>query len=233
MTLIFDPAGDAWIHQDFWELQRFLGKEFNMQWCNASDEKGHTDRSEGGYDDDEDFLRRTMVFAYQNVGLMTQGIHRPYIARFLELTANRVPVSVIDVGSGGGQIGLALHTLGFKVSFADIYSKSFEWLLFRLRERRLNLPVYMIDLAGEQIPTHDFALCFDVIEHLGMADQEDLICRLAGYGRTVFVNLIRDDRDEMSGVHSHVDFEGLTTFVSLRWPTWARDYYPDKDGNPR
>ena len=224
------PLSSNYIHEDFYELLRYLGPAFNLAWCNASDQKGQQDASSGRYATNEEFIRNTLVFAYQSIGLMTYGIHRPYIAKLLELIPNQFPVTVLDYGAGGGQLGLALHTLGFVVSFADMNSQSLNFLQWRLRERRLNLPVYILDMPDLEIPHHDVCACFDVIEHCDPDAQLSIIHKCAEIGDTVFVNLIRDDREKSHKLHFPIDMDGLTNYVSANWPTWYQDYYPDDNG---
>src|SRR3990167_9698304 len=118
MTLVLPPQKRE-LHPDFYELAEYLGPQMRFEWCDAQDIKGH---NEAGRDKtNEDFVRQTHVFLYQNIGLMEQGIHRPYIAHLLGLAADLGPSTVLEAGPAAGQLGLALHTLGFAVSFADIW----------------------------------------------------------------------------------------------------------------
>jgi hypothetical protein len=222
---------DLFIHSDFMELARYLDTEFDFNWCGSGDEKVFTDA--GRYATNDEFVRDTLVFCYQNIGLMEQGIHRPYIARLLEMTADWPAPSLIDVFAGGGQLGLALHTLGFRVSFTDLASRSLEWLKWRLQERQLYLPVYNWDEQADEIPQHDFAVCFDVLEHLTPDEQHDLLERLAKIGRTVMVNLIVDRRPEMDGVHLEMRPLEVIEWSMARWSGRAWSFYPDPAGEPR
>lgn len=224
MTLQLKPPN--YIHRDFFELQHYLGPQFNLNWCNASDKKGKEDANSGKYKDNDDFIRNSMVFAYQSIGLMTQGIHRPYIAKLIECTSN-MQCSVLDYGAGGGQTGLALHTLGYRVSFADLYSQSLMFLIWRLQQRKLDLPVYMID-DNVAIPHHDIVVCFDVIEHCIPDVQLEIIHKTADLGSTVLMNLIRGSGDEIPGLHFEVDIDKITDYVSANWKCWWQDYYDGK-----
>lgn len=216
-----------YIHPDFLELHRYLGPRFNLNWCTASDQKGEDDANSGNYSDNQDFIRNSIVFVYQSIGLMAQGIHRPYIAKILECTADMGSCSILEYGAGGGQMGLALHTLGYRVSFADLYSQSLLFLLWRLRERRLDLPIYVLG-EGVIIPHHDIVICFDVIEHCELQMQLDILDKLAEIGSGVFVNLIRGDGGENPGLHFEVDVEKLTEHVCQRHKCWFGDYYEGK-----
>lgn len=221
MTLQLPPP--HYIHRDFFELQRYLGPAFDLNWCNASDKKGKEDAGNEKYRDNDNFIRNSMVFAYQSIGLMTQGIHRPYIAKLLECTSD-MQCSLLDYGAGGGQIGLALHTLGYRVSFADLYSQSLMFLVWRLQQRKLDLPVYVID-DNASIPHHDMVVCFDVIEHCTSDVQLEVIHKTAELGSSVFMNLIRGDGNEIPDLHFEVDINKITGYVSANWKCWWQDYY--------
>lgn len=223
--------GDAVFFLDFLELWRYLGEEFNPEYCDADDQKIHTEAAK--YATNDEFVRDTMVFAYQNIGLLMQGIHHPFIARLLEMCTNHPMPSVIDVFAGGGQLGLALHTLGFQVSFTDLDSRSLDWLRWRLDQRDLLLSAYSWDTERDQIPLHDFAVCFDVLEHLTPQEQRDLLERLSNLGRVVLVNLIVDRRPEMAHVHLEVDPVDLIQWIKERWTGITWPYFPDEMGEPR
>ena len=226
--MTFNISSTNWIHPDFFELQRYLGPQFNLNWCNASDTKGKEDANSGRYTGNENFIRNTMVFCYQDIGLATQHIHNPYIAKLLECTSD-MQCSILDYGAGGGQIGLALHTLGYRVSFADLYSQSLMFLIWRLQERKLDLPVFMIS-DDAIIPHHDMVVCFDVIEHCNPDTQMTVIHKTAELGSSVFMNLIRGSGDELSGLHFEVDIDKITDYISANWKCWWKDYY---DGRQR
>lgn len=234
MSLATDGT-PLYYHPDFFELQEYLGPLFKLDWCDARDDKAETEALLST-DDNDTFMRSTMVFAYQNIGLMTRGIHRPYLAKLLEYTAEQYGVTILDVGAGGGQIGLALHTLGYKVSFADIYSQSMFFLLWRLRQKKLDLPVYCLDFDGaynQEIPRHNICVCFDVLEHLPRDEQTKLLEKMGDkWGEAIFVNLVRDSKHP--GIHGDVNFDFLTNFVSQRWTTTYSDHYPEPgNGTPR
>lgn len=222
---------EIYLHPDFNELALFLGSEFNLGWCNSSDTKGHEDAKK--YANNDTFMRNTLAFCYQNIGLMAAGIHRPYIAKLLEVCGDAPCPLVIDVGAGGGQLGLALHTLGFDVAFADIAGRSWNWLKWRLLNRRLNLPLYVWDSLDVIIPKHNFAICFDVLEHLTLNEQHQLLTRLAEVGNKVMVNLIVDHRPEMEEIHFAINPMGLIEWITERWGCWYEPYYPDDNGEAR
>lgn len=217
------------LHQNWMELARYFGSDMRWDWCNASDYKGEEDAQR--YSSNKEFMDKTQVFIYQNIGLSIQGIHRPYIAAILELFADRQGETLIDVGAAGGQLGLAFSELGFRVSFADIMGNSMKFLLWRLAQRHLEAPVFVVGPGTEaQVPQHSVAVCFDVIEHLPENEQLNLIDDLAEWGKVVAVNLIRDERDDMHTLHYPVNFERLTDYIRSKWQEVHRDYYPDDNG---
>ena len=233
MSFVLPPG--HFYHDDYNELLDYFRYAFNLGWCNSNDDKADKDRNrdDAPYANDPDFDQRTFIYTYQSIGLTVQGIHRPYIARILHHTADQGPVKVIDIGSGGGQTGLALHTLGFDVSFADIYSESAKFLAWRLYQRRLNRPIYLLNLSDTEIPFHDVVTCFDVMEHLNPAVQLDTIDKCASVGNNVFMNLIRTDLGGggIKNVHKNVSVEQLTDYIYSKWPSMSyEDFYPNDDG---
>lgn len=222
------------IHPDFDELREWVEEvqrqDFRIDWCDARDQKGHEEAQR--YASPDDFFRDTLVFCYQNIGLLGQGIHRPYLANLLAQSADKGRLTVLDYGAGGGAIGLALHALGYQVSFADVAGKSLAFLRWRLKRRGLRLPVYNLSLPEdtERIPWHDAVVCFDVIEHLRPKQQRELLTRLGQIGGVSFVNLIRGDGTELDGLHFEVNAEELTDYISLKYPCVWKDYYPDAAG---
>ncbi len=226
------PPKDA-LHADYYDLLDFYGPEFNIFWCTSDDEKGHEEAAK--YADADEFNRKTHVYTYQNIALMVQGMRRKYIAAILEMCDNRRNVSLIDVSSGGGQLGLAFHSLGFIVSFADIVSVSLSFLEWRLRKRGLGqLKVYAWNVVQTLIPRQDIAICFDTLEHLEEKEQRSLLVDLGKVGKVVFVNLLRAT-GELDGLHVDVNFDKTCEFVKSLYGkkvTWE-DFYPDKAGKPQ
>ena len=222
---MFVAAKDAFVHQGFLEIADFFGPDMRWDWCNSHDQKGHQEASR--YATNDDFVRGTGVFIYQNLGLMVQGIHRPYIAHLLNMCRDRNGGTGIDVGAGGGQLGIALHELGFSVSFADIQSLSLKYLSWRLHRRGLMLPIYNLD-SGVPIPRHNLAVCFDVLEHLVEEEQIRLLAKLDEMAEIVMVNMIHA---EIDALHFGVDADRLTSHIKGSFH--RESFYPDENGNPR
>ena len=215
------------------DLLDFLGPEFQPLWCSSDDTKGEEDRK--SYFSNEAFINNTMVFSYQSIGLMQQGIHRPYFARILQQCADRGAVTLLDVGSGAGQLGLAFHALGFHVSLADVLSRSMLFAEWRLRKHGLDtIPIFELDQNANwfpPVPPHQIVTCFDVLEHLEPAVQKRLLAWMGEIGGLVFANLIIDDSHP--GMHLPIDVDDLVAHVQKKWQAELSDYYPGKDNKPR
>lgn len=225
--MILVPREGQYLHPDYYELAEFFGPDMRWDWLGSDDKKGEADSAR--FVNNDDFIRRTHVFCYQNLGLMTQGIHRPYIARMLNMAADHGQSKFIDVGAGGGQLGLAMHTLGFQVSFADIQSVSLMYLVWRLHKRRLALPVYNLD-SDTQIQRQHMAACFDVLEHLTEPEQDALLDRLDTIAEVVLVNLVHGDGTELPGLHYKLDPDRIKARVGKHL---SEGFYPDAGGKPR
>lgn len=227
--MIVSPS-DRYIHPDFWELLEYDPEGFRPDWCSAGDEKGEKDAA--NYKDAFEFSQKTKVFCYQSIGLMAQGVHRPYIARILQNTADYGALSLIDVGAGGGQLALAFHSLGFKVSLADIWGESVRFATWRLRRRGLRLPVYLLNtVPGVEIPHHQLATCFDVLEHLTPEEQGTMLQFLGEIADIVYVNAVHDAGHPH--LHFPVDVEAHTARLRKHWTVDVSAWYPDAAGKPK
>uniref|UniRef100_A0A6M3KKG4 Putative methyltransferase n=1 Tax=viral metagenome TaxID=1070528 RepID=A0A6M3KKG4_9ZZZZ len=222
-------------HPDFEELLEFFRDRFALDWTvYRAEDTARLDRNLGRYMNDEDFTRRTAIFCYHNLINTLQGVHRKYMALLFQLTADCGPVSILEVGPGGGQLGLALHTFGFRVGFAELLSTSALYLVWRLRNRQIDLPVYIIDAEPCDIPKYNVVIAFDVIEHIETHDdQVKLLDRMSEWGEMVMVNLLCND--PLPGVHHDVDVPRLTEHLLAKLPgkTWFGDFYPDDHGVSR
>jgi len=198
----------AWL-----ELSAYMGERFLPEWCNGNDEKVLEEFRR--YDDPDEFYATTDIYCYQSVGYFLEGVKRPYYARLLDLIGGKQP-SILDYGAGAGDDGLLFLRLGLPVSFADIPSRTFDFMRWRvLRWSRLPdayadaLPVYAIGESGREIPKHDIVWCMDVLEHLPPPEQGALLDRLYGLGNIVFCNLVVDPNAD-GALHYPVDYAALT-----------------------
>lgn len=201
-------------------------KQWRPEWANGADAKVAEEFAR--YDTAADFYRETEVYIYQNLGYALEGIKRPYISRLLGMTPN-MGATILDYGCGIGQDGLMFEMLGYPVSFADVHSRTLDYLRWRLA-RRGTLKYTNVYCVGDcVIPPHDIVWCMDVLEHLPSDEHEALLVKLGSLGNLVFVNLV-DDRTADGGLHHPVDVKALTAFVSERWKMAHSDHYAKEDG---
>ena len=216
------PLHPVWI-----ELACYLGKAFRAEWCTADDRLVAEEFAR--YPSAEAFYRESDVYLYHLIGYWLEGCKRPAHAWVLQSTPNK-RASVLDYGCGIGCDGLWLLDAGYDVSFADVPSRSLDFLRWRLRQRcYLGTPVHELPLGGGIAP-HTFIWCMDVLEHVPPAEHEALLAHLASLGLFVLVNLI-DDKTADGTVHHPVDVDGLTQYVQQRWTLVYQDYYARPDGS--
>jgi len=224
-----EPHEGTYFNPDFLDLLEYFGPFFRLEWCNPIEAKLDVEWEEGEYESIEDFHRRSFIMLYHEIGLMSLGLSRQYIAQILDMTAGKANTSVLVVGGGSGQLGLALHTLGFKVSFADNFGQSLYFLAWRLRRRKLNRPIYILDDIDTVISEHHLAVCLDFIgriEHQGR--RLALLDRLADLGKIVMVNL---PYQKGSGPRPVIDPIGLANYVTAKYGCFIEDYFsPYRDG---
>ena len=215
------PLHPLWI-----ELACYLGKDFRSAWCTSEDRI--VDEEFRRYASADAFYRDSEVYLYHLIGYWLEGCKRPAHAWVLQSTPNK-RASLLDYGCGIGCDGLWFLDAGYDVSFADMPSRSLDFLRWRLRQRLyLGTPVYELPLAGA-IPQHTFVFCMDVLEHLPPDEHEAFLAHLGTLGRCVLVNLI-DDRAADGTVHYPVDIEGLTRYVQQHWTLVYQDFYARPDG---
>lgn len=128
-----------------------------------------------------DFWSEAEIALYHGIAFGEDQWKEPYRRILRELFP--APLKLLDYGCGVGSDGLKFQAAGYEVSFADLEGKSLEFLRWRLEQRGLKNKVYSVD-----IPKHDLVYAFDVIEHF--ADYKEPLEKLAGLGKTVFVNLL-------------------------------------------
>lgn len=78
---------------------------------------------------------------------------------------------IIDYGCGIGQIAISLSEEGYNISVADLDSKMFEFVRFRIKKRKLNIDSILLYGKNEDIiQTYDKIICLDVIEHVSFPE---------------------------------------------------------------
>ena len=215
------------LHPLWLELACYLGKRFRSEWCTSEDRIVQEEFAQ--YPSADAFYRESEVYLYHLIGYWLEGCKRPAHAWLLQSTGN-VRCSVLDYGCGIGCDGLWLLDAGYDVSFADVPSRSLDFLRWRLAQRLYyGSPVYELPLVGT-IPQHMFIWCMDVLEHLPSAEHRDFLTHLATLGRFVLINFI-DDKNADGTVHHPVDVEGLTAFLGQHGSLIYEDHYLSRTGN--
>ena len=215
--MILSP--DAPTHPLWLELACYLGAEFRAESCMSDDHLVHEDFAR--YPDAATFYRDSSAYLYHLIGYWLEGAKRVAHGWLLQSTHN-ARCSILDYGCGIGCDGLWFLDAGYDVAFADVPSRSLDFLRWRLAQRLyLDVPVYEIpDLPDGAAYT--FVWCTDVLEHLPPAAHLGLIEHLAALGRFVILNLI-EDPDADGTVHHPVDVEGLTAAIRARWSLLSQD----------
>ncbi len=210
-------------HPYWLELREYLGADFDPDLCNGKDDKVIADFSR--YATPEEFYRETSIYLYHSIGYFFEGLKRPYYGMLFNATANR-HVSILDYGCGPGLDGVLFAMAGYSVSFADVPSKSLEYLKWRLHRRGYPVDVYTIG-EDDDIPCHHIVWCMDVLEHMLPDKQTALLDRLSALGNTVMVNLVNDAEAD-GRVHHSVDVAELTEYVAGKWNYRKYDFYDNR-----
>ena len=221
-------------HPAWQELALFLaetgGASLRLEWCNSFDAKVLAAYATAA--DTETFYRTTDVYLYQNLGFFLDGYKRPYYGVFWQLAGSDA-LTILDYGCGAGYDGELFLQAGMTVSFADVSSRSLEFLEWRLQGHGYCVPVYALERMADTalaVPMHDIVWCIDVLEHMPQPSHRDFLLQLEHLGRTVIVTLV-DDKAADSTVHFPVDVEALTAFVRQRRRCWWQDYHVQPNGN--
>ena len=222
-------SGNRFVNHPVWnELIAYVGLwNFRWEWMRAEDRLVHEDFLT--YPDAASFYRDTEVYLYHLIGFWLEGIKLPYLGALLSAYEGH-QFSLLDYGCGIGSDGLWLLEAGVTVSFADIASKSLDFLRYRLARRGYHdCNVFTVPDDIEAIEVHDVAWCMDVLEHLPPEGHRPLLDQLITKGETVFCSLVADPLAD-GLVHHPVDVDGLTAYVSSRWPMRYTDFYIKADG---
>ena len=209
------------------ELACYLGKNFRGDWCGSEDAWVSAEFQR--YASVEEFYAQSNIYLYHLIGYWLEGFKRPTHAWIYQSTAGNIRASILDYGCGIGCDGIAFLNAGFTVAFADLPSRSLEFLRWRLQQR-MHLGIHIYPLApGIEIPRHDIVWCLDVLEHLPAHEHEAFLDHLATLGESVILNLI-DDKTADGTVHHPVDIDHLTAHIHQRWDCVYQDYYVRADG---
>jgi 2-polyprenyl-3-methyl-5-hydroxy-6-metoxy-1,4-benzoquinol methylase len=72
---------------------------------------------------------------------------------------------ILDYGAGAGTLSILFHNLGYRVTYADLPGKLFDFAKWRFAKRKMNIP--MVNLKkGRANKVFDCILCTEVIEHV-------------------------------------------------------------------
>lgn len=225
-TIIQLPTEGA-MHPLWLELGCYLGQRFRPEWCTSVDSLVHEEFAK--YPSAQAFYQESEVYLYHLIGYWLEGWKRPAHAWLLQ-SAGGMRCSVLDYGCGIGCDGLWFLDAGFDVAFADMPSRSLDFLRWRLKQRwYFGVPVYEVPFQ-KPIPPQTFVWCMDVLEHLPPEDHAAFLTYLASLGRFVLVNLV-DDKSADGTVHHVVDVEGLTAHIRAHWSLIYQDHYVSRTGN--
>ncbi len=239
MTL-YDNSENTWSlittsHPAWDELLHYLGGQFRKEWLHITDADIHAEFAK--YPDAATFYRETDVYLYNGLGYFFEGWKRSWYAHLLSAFGGMGRgISILDYGCGIGCDGLWLLDANFKVSFADVESRSLDFLRWRLWARRFAAEVYVLPSdsaeAHPEIPLHAVVWCMDVLEHLPSPMHERfLVETLPARGQVVFVNLVHDVTADGT-VHHPVDIETLTAAVKAAFGfAYAEDRYLNEAGS--
>lgn len=73
--------------------------------------------------------------------------------------------TILDYGAGAGTLSIFFKNLGYSVVFADLPGKLFNFAKWRVKKRKINIP--MIDLKKGKIQKkYDCIVCTEVVEHV-------------------------------------------------------------------
>ena len=125
---------------------------------------------------------------------------------------------ILDYGAGVGDLCLELAKKGHRVTYADIYGKTFEFAKW-LFERR-GVKIRMIDLSRQDIEKdekYNTIIYIDVIKHV--LDQKSLLKKLVKHlrpgGFLIITHLKSDEIPEDYPMHFKIEFDAEDYLFSL------------------
>jgi len=101
--------------------------------------------------------------------------------RRLHFIHNAVGKKVLDYGGGSGDLTLMLAKRDFEVYYVDIDGISSDLAYFRFKKSKFKKNIKFLPFYGdlvlhfEVLPVFDDIFCIDVIEHLDLTEQLDLL----------------------------------------------------------
>ena len=142
------PRSIIFAEHPWWqEVFQYLGKEFRVEWCGICDADIHEEYQR--YPDAATFYRDTTAYCYNGLVYFLEGWKREWYAQLLYMTRGLGrTVSILDYGCGSGCDGLFFLEANFRVGFADIPSRSLDFLQWRLWARRITADVYVLPGTG-------------------------------------------------------------------------------------
>jgi hypothetical protein len=154
-------------------------------------------------------------------------LQHPYLVHLLALLQGRdAAPTILDYGCGTGLVGTCLLQMGYAVDFAEMPSRSLDFLAWRLRRLRFTGTQIFTLGSGHLLGRrpYDIVWCCDVLEHVPPDQQQALLLQLELLGETVICNLI-DDPQADSQVHYPVDIAALTAWIQARRRCVTIDYH--------
>ncbi len=195
-------------HPSWFEVALYLGDEFDPRLCNGQDDK--VLEAFRSFESAEEFYAQTSIYIYHGLAYFLEGIKRPYYAHLLNATQEKDPY-ILDYGCGAGDDGLFFLHAGYRVAFADLPSRSLDFLHWRTSRHILEPNIY--EIGRDKIKDNfDVIWCMDVLEHQFPEHQIEFLSNLTGLGDVVFVNLVNDPHAD-GALHHAVDIDSLTRYA--------------------
>jgi len=123
--------------------------------------------------------------------------------------------TILDYGAGAGTLSILFKNLGYDVSYADLPGKLFNFAKWRLKKRKLDIP--MFNLKKDKIKKkYDCIICTEVFEHV--VDPKALLKKLIVRLKPMGVLIISESCDYTEDFSSHLESNekyGGKNFIKL------------------